>query len=366
MRQKLVLSSMPLLILILAFAPAAVASSKWYVNGANGSDSNNCQTLQAACLTIAGAISRTTSGDSIVIAAGTYGENLSVNSNLSLNGAGARATIIDGGSHNADGGGGRVLVISNTAHVAVSNLTIQNGIANSGGGVLNSGTLTINNCSVLGNSAGNESVAGGGGILNYGTLTINNSTLSGNTVSARNAYGGAIYNSGSLTINTSTLNGNSATGILGTWGGGVGNYGKASINSSTFSGNSSTTGGNIYNGGTAATIQNSILANSTTAGNCSGTMTSKGYNLSSDKTCQFTGPGDRNSTNPKLGVLQNNGGPTQTMALLSGSPAIDKGNSAGCTDGTGHLLKKDQRGAPRPDKEDSSGCDVGAYERQQD
>jgi hypothetical protein len=95
-------------------------------------------------------------------------------------------------------------------------------------------------------------------------------------------------------------------------------------------------------------------------------MTSKGYNLSSDSTCNFSGAGDLNNTNPMLGPLQNNGGPTATMALLSGSPAIDAGNPTGCTDGQGHLLKTDQRGRPRPDTEDISGCDMGAYERQSD
>jgi hypothetical protein len=52
--------------------------------------------------------------------------------------------------------------------------------------------------------------------------------------------------------------------------------------------------------------------------------------------------------------------------LLSGSPAIDAGNPNGCTDGNGNLLKTDQRGMPRPDKEDTGGCDMGAYERQSD
>jgi hypothetical protein len=64
--------------------------------------------------------------------------------------------------------------------------------------------------------------------------------------------------------------------------------------------------------------------------------------------------------------LGNYGGPTQTIPLLSGSPAIDAGNASGCTDGQGHLLKTDQRGAPRHDKEDAGGCDMGAYERQKD
>jgi len=70
-------------------------------------------------------------------------------------------------------------------------------------------------------------------------------------------------------------------------------------------------------------------------------VSSKGYNLSSDTACDFDATGDMNNIDPKLGPLQNNGGPTQTEALLAGSPAIDAGNPSGCTDGKGHLL--DQR-----------------------
>jgi hypothetical protein len=95
-------------------------------------------------------------------------------------------------------------------------------------------------------------------------------------------------------------------------------------------------------------------------------VTSLGYNLSSDNTCNFNKTGDQNNANPMLGPLQNNGGPTKTMALLSGSPAIDAGNPSGCTDGQGHLLKTDQRGMPRPNTEDTGGCYMGAYERQSD
>jgi hypothetical protein len=95
-------------------------------------------------------------------------------------------------------------------------------------------------------------------------------------------------------------------------------------------------------------------------------MISHGYNLSSDDSCTFDGAGDINNTDPNLGPLQDNGGPTQTMALLPESLAIDTGNPDGCTDGNGHLLKTDQRGKLRPDKEDTGGCDRGAYERQKD
>jgi hypothetical protein len=200
----------------------------------------------------------------------------------------------------------------------------------SGGGIANGGTLTISNTTFSANTAGL-----GGGISNDGTLSINNSTLSRNHTGGR---GGGIFNGGgTLSINNSTLSGNSG-----------------------FSG-----GGGIYNN-SSATLQNSIVANSPSGGNCFGTMTSKGYNLSSDGSCVFDGPGDLNNTNPMLGPLQNNGGPTETTALLPGSPAIDAGNPSGCTDNLGHLLKTDQRGDPRPNTEDTGGCDMGAYERQSD
>jgi hypothetical protein len=136
------------------------------------------------------------------------------------------------------------------------------------------------------------------------------------------------------------------------------------ISNSTFSGNK---GGNVPGGGIrgTATLQNSIVANNS-VWNCAATITSKGYNLSSDGTCNFNGPGDLNNIDPKLGTLGDYGGPTQTIPLLSGSPAIDAGNPSGCTDGQGHRLTTDQRGMPRPNPEDAGGCDMGAYERESD
>jgi hypothetical protein len=123
-------------------------------------------------------------------------------------------------------------------------------------------------------------------------------------------------------------------------------------------------GGGIYG---IAHLQNSIIANNRSwgPGDCHGTVSSI-FSLSSDDSCKLNGPGDLNNLNPKLGTLGNYGGPTQTIPLLSGSPAIDAGNPSGCTDAHGHLLKTDQRGLPRPDTEDRSGCDMGAFERQGD
>ena len=96
-------------------------------------------------------------------------------------------------------------------------------------------------------------------------------------------------------------------------------------------------------------------------------MTSNGYNLSSDVTCSFGNAGDLNNIDPMLGPLQSNGGLTQTtMALPSGSAAIDAGNHRGCTDNLGHLFRTDQRGQRRPHPEDTGGCDMGAFESQSD
>jgi hypothetical protein len=324
---------------------------------------------------------------------------------LKIIGSGAATTIIDGGGANCPAQFSitscRVVTISpaTTATVVLSWLTIRNGSARyssvgssgDGGGIYNSnGTLTINNSTVSSNVAnGGRCIilftrarcygGNGGGIhSSNGTLTINNSTISGNVAmipcrfaSCVAGGGGGISFSGTLTINNSTISGN-ASGISPNlvslpFGGGIGSAGTLTISNSTISANSAVDGGGIWNDGTVK-IQNSIVANNTD-GNCFGSVTSHGYNLSSDNTCNFNGPGDINNTDPMLGPLQNNGGSTWTMALKPGSPAIDAGNPSGCTDGSGVLLKTDQRGQPRPNTEDigdKKGCDLGAYETQSD
>jgi hypothetical protein len=375
-----------LMALFLAIASTALASTTWYVNGVSGSDSNNCISALTACKTIGHAISLVSSGDSIMVAAATYAENLTIGVSLRIVGSGARTTIVDGGGVNT------VVTISNTkAHVSLSNVTVRAGHAPQGGGMYNNGTLTVSNSTLSGNSALGP-VGSGGGIQNNGTLTINNSTLSGNTArgTASGGFGGGISNAGTATISNTTFTSNSVSGVFGAgfgggignggtatisnstftgnnataWGGGIGNEGNLTINNSTISGNQGSDGG-IANYYGTTTLQNSIAANNS-GGDCGFTITSNGYNLSSDGSCNFNNTGDLNNTDPKLGPLQNNGGPTQTMALLSGSPAIDAGNPSGCTNGRGRLLKTDQRGKPRPDKEDTGGCDMGAYESQSD
>ena len=236
-----------------------------------------------------------------------------------------------------------------------------NSASNYGGGVTNdTGTLQLSNSTLSGNSA-----ARGGGIWNGdgGTLSVSNSTLSGNTASV---IGGGIWNtnlkpggsSGAasmLTLINSTLSGNSG----GSGGGGI--YNGASTLTATFStisGNSAASGGGILNDTGTLVVQDTIVANSPTGGNCFGfngtVITSQGYNLSDDTSCSgfFNQQGDFNNTPAGLDPagLQNNGGPTKTIALLAGSSALNA-IPGPCA------VNTDQRGVVR-----LLACDIGAFE----
>ena len=412
MRPRLAISSLLLLASLPALAQTTtLAPNIWYVDGVHGNDNNDCKSPSAACKTIGHAISLASPNDAILVGPATYYENLTINFNLGIIGSGASTTIIDGQDLNT------VVVIPNSnTRVILAGFTIRNGagfsyglggggivnfgvlrvfdtdvienVAPQGAGIANADTLEVNHCNVSNNTSEGDYSGGGAGISSFGTLTINDSTISGNSSTTTDVYGAGIYNGGTMVINRSALNGNSTGG--GYFGGGalyndylatatvnnstlygntsdgfgVGgiiNSGALSINSSTIVGNNET---GISNGGTV-TIQNSIVADND--GNCHGGMISNGYNLSSDNSCNFTGPGDLNNAEPKLGPLRNYGGPTQTMAEFLGSPTVDAGNPEGCTDGQGHLLITDQRGFPRPgkDKHDPR-CDIGAFERQSD
>src|SRR5277367_2333124 len=252
MRQRLVFSSVPLLALILAFAPAAHAKTNLFVNGAKGSDSNNCKSAQHACKTIGRAISLASSGYTVKVAPATYKENLTIGISLNILGAGARTTIVDGNQAKT------VFTISSGV-VLLSGLTIENGSAAGGyaGGIVNQGTLTISRCTITGN---NGAGGYGAGIVNLlGTLTVLSSTITGN--SASNGYAGAIFNyDGTATVTNSTITGNS-----GGYGGGiVHDAGTTTVSSSTITGNSAPGGygGGVVNLGDTVTLQNTIVADS--------------------------------------------------------------------------------------------------------
>ncbi|MBI4498413.1 MAG: hypothetical protein HY689_10985, partial [Chloroflexi bacterium] len=278
------------------------------------------------------------------------------------------------GNSAAYGGG-----ISNTGDLTASQGTISGNSASYGGGIYNTGTLTVSQSTVSGNSAATFT---GGGISNLGSLTVSQSTVSGNSAGTD---AGGIYNGGNLTVNNSTVSGNSAGADAG---GIYNNDGTATVSNSTISGNVAVSyGGGIKNDRPITVVNSTLYANSAAQGagiisdhlrasaafsgtivagsiggpNCSGTITSNGYNLSSDATCSLAGAGDLENTDPLLGPLQDNGGPTQTHALLVGSPAIDAVPTANCTDADGNPLTVDQREAARPQ---GTACDIGAFEVQ--
>ncbi|HKQ51182.1 MAG TPA: Calx-beta domain-containing protein [Pyrinomonadaceae bacterium] len=308
--------------------------------------------------------------------------------------------------------GGSLFRVTTSGAVVLSGMTITgstdvNGVVTNTGG----GTLSVTDCAITGNST----LFGGGGIYNDGgTLNVTDSTISNNS----SENGGGIYNNngGTVTVNRSTISGNLATGretgggSSAGAGGGIFNLSGGVVNviNSTISGNIAQNGGGI------ATVSGGVvnLTNSTVSSNVAlgfgftgngggfynsepspstvnvkssiialnrpseveGVFASHGFNLVGQAADAngFTQPTDQTGTpaaplDPKLDPdgLQAHGGPVKTIALLIGSPAIDKGSAAGILG----ALSTDQRGAGFPRVVDepavpnaADGADAGAFE----
>ena len=270
---------------------------------------------------------------------------------------------------------------------SLENLIINDSIlsgntsADDGGAIRNDGTLLINDSTLADNtSVGTSTTSGGGAILNTGTTTIQNSTISGNQAT----NGGGIRNDGTLTVINSTISGNTAV----TSGGGITNtIGNSTIINSTITSNTAINGGGVFNfegvvpvaSGvnipitTTSTVTSSIIAGNTDNNDIGGgdgttiggDFISGGNNLigNGDGAAGFTNGvnGDivgttANPVNSLLGALADNGGSTQTHALLTGSPAIDAGSNPSS-------LTADQRGDDFLRSQGSS-TDIGAFETQ--
>ena len=252
-----------------------------------------------------------------------------------------------------DAGGG--IFFDRTGTFTVTNSTLSGNNANRGGAIANSGsgTLTVSNSTISGNTTIN-----GAGIYNTGgsTLTVINSTLSANTAT----YGGGILNNfgGTLSVSNSTFSGNTASK-----GGGIFSDNNLTVTNSTLSGNSATvSGGGIFSNGGNLNIANTIIANSASGGDYAGTGTigTNSNNLVEDGSITNgsstpTGSGDI-SGDPNLGPLQDNGGPTFTMALGVGSAAIGAGNAT--ISNAAPINGLDQRGYVRS----STAPSIGAFD----
>ena len=339
-----------------------------------------------------------------------------LSNNIALNGPGASDLTVQRDSSPSTPLFSVFMVDSGVIEI-ISGITISGGNSINGGGFNNNGTLTVDNSAFTGNSAGygggifndntgtatvkNSTFTGnsagyGGGIFNdqLGTLTVTNSTFTSSYV---NGVGGGLCNFGILTVTDSTFTNNTAAGD---GGGGIWNDGQLTVKNSTFINNSATDGGGIANGSANAPIGTSTVTNSTFAHNSAtseggGIFIYNGDNLTLNDTivANNTGSGadidgqvqptsannligdgtgitnlnqlaqsnligtTADPINPLLGPLDYYGGPTQTMALLPGSPAIDAGSNALIPAG----VTTDQRGVGFPRIVNGT-VDIGAFE----
>ncbi|TQK42586.1 CSLREA domain-containing protein [Streptomyces sp. SLBN-118] len=305
--------------------------------------------------------------------------DLNVNAPTTILGAGTRTTVID--ANHID------RAFRMRADTRLSDLTITGGVAKQrevpitdtgGGGIANGKNMTLRRVAVTRNSAGY-----GGGVFNSPDSHLNliDSTVSGN----RAGEAGGIRFDDSGTVVNSTIADNHVTdpgdrpGSLGGYGGGVDIRGLGTVEflNATIIGNSSPHGGGIniapaYLDSLPGPIRDIldlplghlILKNSIVAGNASeraagdcerafADIASHGHNIDGDGSCHLDAVGDLPSRAPLVGPLGDNGGPTDTNALLHGSPALDS---------AAHCPATDQRGITRPQ---GAACDIGAYEQQQ-
>ncbi len=307
-----------------------------------------------------------------------------INSDVVINGPGASQLDV----HRSTGGNYAIFNINSGKTVTLSGLTISNGQL---GGIHNSGNLTIAGCVITGNTVSGG--AGGGVASSSGTLTITNSTISGNSATGLSVGGGGGISvlSGMLVMSNSTVSGN----LAGNQGGGFNlQGGTATLTNCTISGNTAQAsghGGGLYGyggamaislvnctvtgntgnsairadssgGGVAVQLKNTLVSannspNFATSG-ANASIVSQGNNLDSDGTSGFTNGVNGNIVgtsgspiNAQLAALANYGGPTGTHLLLCKSPAINAGTSAGAP-------ATDQRGVARP----AGAVDIGAVE----
>ena len=326
--------------------------------------------------------------------------------NSAVSGRGSRQSSVGPGQTGSARGGA---IVNNGAAVSLRNCLVSGNSVRTGtaffnptpalptargGGIEQSiGSMSIDQCNIDGNlvQAGvggaasgsffpSDSAFGGGLYFGGGLLSISNSTIAKNSARGGNAspmtfqlpgsgFGGGIYSTGSFNLVNCTLAANyarSGSGVIssrvgGGHGGGIYQSGGiAELIQVTLADNAAVgsdpiapqQGGAIFTALGLTRLANTLLANSPSGSNAFGALIDGGGNLSSDASGNFTAPGSINNTAPILGPLADYGGPTPTMALLAGSPAIDAGLPANC-------IATDQRGVARPF---GAGCDVGAFE----
>jgi CSLREA domain-containing protein len=361
--------------------------------GLNGlGDGGGIQNLGSLTLTDV-TVTGNQTGDPSISSSAAYGAGIANKGTLTMINSSVTANSTGNGPSNSGVGGGIYNRFNGTltmTNCLVSGNTTDTGSASaqngSGGGIFSEGLMTLTNTTVINNTVGFQAV--GGGIAIAGTATLVNCTVSGN----RSPFTGAINNAGSTTIVGSTISANT--------GGGIQSNGPVKLTNTTVSGHQNDFGISI-NGGSLAMSNCTVTGNFTgvqSSNNGSATMrndiialnsfdvavgpfTSQGHNLIGKGTSAFVSvPSDQVGTSgspidPHIGPLANNGGPTQTHALLSNSTAIDAGDdcvvqASHCGDSNTIQLTTDQRGTgfsrqvDGPDGDATATVDIGAYEMQ--
>jgi hypothetical protein len=312
-------------------------------------------------------------GNSVTLSGGNTTRlfNILPGASLSL-----RQIILTNGNAGSTNGG----AVLNRGTLVIQDSVVRNSQAERGGGVYSQtgSNLTVTRSTFTGNSA---AITGGAIEVKRANATISTSTISNNSA----VFGAGVFNAlGTTVMMRATVNNNTATAGAGvnnnqgtmrltnvtisnnsaTAGAGLGNSGQMTLSFVTFSGNSANYAGGIYHFGfntsQTLTIANTILDAGLGGQNCfvpassATTITSNGFNLSSDTSCtsNFTKPGDQNNVDPRIGPLANNGSAMMTHFPGTFSPARDGGQCL-----AGVII--DQRGVVRPQ---GPACDIGSVE----
>ena len=310
---------------------------------------------------------------------------LDIDVDLAIDGPGPATMAVSGN------GASTVLAVAAGVTTTISGLTIEDGLGQTGGGIDNAGSTTVTNSTITDNNSSD----GGGGIVNQsGTLTVAETTVSDNST-YRAGGGGLEINGGSATVTDSVLTDDNAyNGGITIGGGGIENNGAlVSVTDTTLARDASDYnggGGAVFNdGGTIAltastlahnvthrqggggggnienefgtvSVAGTIVSNTPVTEDCSGVVTDAGYNLDDDGSCGFSETNHSQSdVKPYLGPLQDNGGPTESLAPALGSPVLNQIPTGASGNGQSLCPGTDQRGVARPQ---DSACDIGAVE----
>ncbi len=277
---------------------------------------------------LAQAVSDAEKGDTILFGSAVRGTiaveaALDIDHDVTVKGPGADAVTVKGS-------GDETFIIGGT--VAISGLTIAGGETAL---KVRRGKVTLLDCAV-------RDSRGIGIDIDDAKLTLVRTLITGN------AGAGAQSDKGTITCINSTIADNGGAGLRS-------EEGALHIANCTIADNR---GAGVELGEGEATVRNSLLVRNLSA--CAGTISSQGHNLVDDQTCAFSGAGDTQTDDPRVGRLARNGGPTETIAPTGGSQAIEGGDPSGCTDPAGDgILTADQRGMRRPA---GTSCDIGAFE----